>query len=106
MQHSVPLLRLANVCHPEVDPRVRREVMLEVAVDENLQRWIQRLEHRGDASIAMAMHMLGVLEQRTNFLEGFTDEPEGHPGLPILLFVVVALLLVVAWVWQKKVAEV
>ena len=101
MQHSVPLLRLANVCHPEVDPGVRRRVMFEVAVDENLERWIRRLEHRDDASVAMAMHMLGILERRTDYLEGFCDEPPDN-GPPILPFLALFLLLLaVVCVWQK-----
>jgi 4'-phosphopantetheinyl transferase EntD len=97
MHHSRSLLEVANVCHPEVEPHHRRNVMLEVATREGMDGWVRRLEQRKGAGAMMAMHMLSQLEARGDaWVEGYTGEPRAPcwPSTHVCVCMVVVLTVV------------
>jgi hypothetical protein len=106
MHHSQALLRVANVCHPEVDDGHRRDVMLAVAKGQGMDGWITRLERRSGAGAMLAMRMLSVLETRQGvWVEGY--ETENHSRWASIgcwiLFCALLLLLLTGACFQKKI---
>jgi hypothetical protein len=98
MRHSRALLQVANVCHPEVDARQRRDAMLDVAIREGMDRWQSRLERRDTVGVALAMRMLTGMEQSGGFVEGYTEDGPASDfvwwsGLALLLLCGVAVCL-------------
>jgi hypothetical protein len=102
--HPIHLLTVANVCHPDVDARNRRDVLWNVAMEGGLASWERRLRNRTAANPMLAMRMLTVLENQYRALEPWDDhvpEPTGKLHLGVL-FAGLALFLWAGIVWADS----
>ena len=86
-----------------MDAEARRDILLQVALGENLTRWTRVLKPRPTASAVLAMQMLTDLERR-HVVEGYcehtaTQHTRADWRTPFILFVVVVIACICL---QKK----
>lgn len=104
MQHDLPLLRVANACHPDMDDHERYGILRTAAAERRHGVWIERLAHMpgAHAPVGTAMRFLRELEEPWPTLtEPYTAPPPcRHPGAAVLLLVL--LLAVLMLMLAKK----
>ena len=97
-QHTRPLLRVANACHPDMDDRQRHRILLAAADEAEHADWLDRLRERDDreADPTDAMDLLRDLERRASVVDdddGVEGYDDARTGCPTWRWVAVALLL-------------
>jgi hypothetical protein len=98
--HSVPMLRLATACHPDMPNAERHRILSAVAADTRDAHWIRVLRGRapGGADPALAMRMLDAYERPGPERAG----AGGATGARCLAAGLVLLLVVWAWVARVR----
>jgi hypothetical protein len=101
--HSVPMLRLATACHPDMPNAERHRILTAVAADADDAHWIRVLRRRapGAADTALAMRMLDAYERPA---DASPRRPEwAGPGGGMGAWCLAALVLLIVWAWVARV---